>query len=52
MEIIEKKIENWVNALEEAVLFIVQEITNLEIKLPLRCHTEFKIDVHYPSTSE
>ena len=41
-EIIDKKIENKVNALEEAVLFMGQEITNLKIKLSLRCHAEFK----------
>ena len=41
-EIIDKKIENKVNALEEAVLLIGQEITNLKIKLSLRCHAEFK----------
>ena len=40
-EIIDKKIENKVNALEEAVLLMGQEITNLKIKLSLRCH-EFK----------
>ena len=51
-EIIDKKIENKVNALEEAVLLMGQEITNLKIKLSLRCHTEFKMDVRYPSTSE
>ena len=51
-EIIDKKIENKVNALEEAVLLMGQEITNLKIKLSLRCHTEFKMDVCYPSTSE
>ena len=36
------KIENKVNALEEAVLLIGQEIRNLKIKLSLRCHAEFK----------
>ena len=41
-EIIDKKIENKVNALEEAVLLMGQEITNLKIKLCLRCHAEFK----------
>ena len=41
-EIIDKKIENKVNALEEAVLLMGQEITNLTIKLSLRCHAEFK----------
>ena len=41
-EIIHRKIENKVNALEEAVLFIWQEITNLKIKLSFRCHAEFK----------
>ena len=41
-EIIDKKIENKVNALEEAVLLMGQEITNLKIKLSLRCHAEFK----------
>ena len=41
-EIIDKKIENEVNALEEAVLLMGQEITNLKIKLSLRCHAEFK----------
>ena len=41
-EIIDKKIENKVNALEEAVLLIGQEIINLKIKLSLRCHAEFK----------
>jgi len=51
-EIIDKKIENKVNALEEAVLLMGQEITNLKIKLSLRCHAEFKMDVRYPSTSE
>ena len=51
-EIIDKKIENKVNSLEEAVLLMGQEITNLKIKLSLRCHAEFKMDVPYPSTSE
>ena len=41
-ESIDKKIENKVNALEEAVLLMGQEITNLKIKLSLRCHAEFK----------
>ena len=41
-EIIGRKIENKVNALEEAVLLMGQEITNLKIKLSLRCHAEFK----------
>ena len=41
-EIIDKKIENKVNALEETVLLMGQEITNLKIKLCLRCHAEFK----------
>ena len=41
-EIIDKKIENKVNSLEEAVLLMGQEITNLKIKLSLRCHAEFK----------
>ena len=41
-EIIDKKIENKVNALEEAVLLMGQEITNLKIKLSLRCRAEFK----------
>ena len=41
-EIIDKKIEYKVNALEAAVLFMGQEITNLKIKLSLRCHAEFK----------
>ena len=40
-EIIDKKIEYKVNALEAAVLFMGQEITNLKIKLSLRCHAEF-----------
>jgi len=41
-EIIDRKIENKVNALEEVVLLIGQESTNLKIKLSLRCHAEFK----------
>ena len=41
-ETIDKKIKNKVNALEEAVLLVGQEITNLKIKLSLRCHAEFK----------
>ena len=41
-ETIDKKIKNKVNALEEAVLLMGQEITNLKIKLSLRCHAEFK----------
>ena len=41
-EIIGRKIENKVNALEEAVMLMGQEITNLRIKLSLRCHAEFK----------
>ena len=41
-EIIDRKIENKVNALEEAVLLMGQEITNLKIELSLRCHAEFK----------
>ena len=41
-EIIDKKIENKVIVLEEAVLLIGQEIINLKIKLSLRCHAEFK----------
>ena len=51
-EIIDKKLENRVNALEVAVLLMGQEITNLKIILSLRCHAEFKMDVPYPSTSE
>ena len=42
-EIIDRKIENKVNTLEEAVMLIGQEITNLKIKLSLRCHAEFKL---------
>ena len=41
-EVIDRKMENKVNALEEAVLLMGQEITNLTIKLSLRCHAEFK----------
>ena len=41
-EIIDRKIEKKVNALEERVLLIGLEITNLKIKLSLRCHAEFK----------
>ena len=41
-EITDRNIENKVNALEEGVLLIGQEITNLKIKLSLRCHAEFK----------
>ena len=41
-EIIDKKIENKVIVLEEAVLLMGHEITNLKIKLSLRCHAEFK----------
>ena len=41
-EIIDRKIENKVNSLEEAVLLIGQEVMNLQIKLSLRCHAEFK----------
>ena len=41
-EIIDKKIENKVIVLEEAVLLMGQETTNLKIKLSLRCHAEFK----------
>ena len=41
-EIIDRKIENKANALEEGVLLIGQEITNLKIKLSLRCRAEFK----------
>ena len=41
-EIIDRKTEHKVNALEETVLLIGQEITNLKIKLSLRCHAEFK----------
>ena len=41
-EIIDKEIKNKVNALEEAVLLMGQETTNLKIKLSLRCHAEFK----------
>ena len=41
-ELLDRKIENKVNALEEAVLLIGQEIINLKIKLSLRCHAEFK----------
>ena len=41
-EIIDRKIENRVNALEITVLLIGQEITNLKIKVSLRCHAEFK----------
>lgn len=47
-EIIDKKIENKVNALEETVLLTGQEITNLKIKLSLRCHAEFKWTYKYP----
>ena len=41
-EVIDRKMENKVNALEEAVLLIGQEIIYLKIKLSLRCHAEFK----------
>ena len=41
-KIMDRKIENKVNVLEEAVLLIGQEITNLKIKLSLRCHAEIK----------
>ena len=41
-EIMDMKIKNKVNALEEAVLLIGQEITNLKIKLSLNCDAEFK----------
>ena len=41
-EITDRNIENKVNALEEGVLLIGQEITNLKIRLSLRCHAEFK----------
>jgi len=41
-EIIDKKIKNKVNALEEAFLLMGQKITNLKIKLSLRCHADFK----------
>ena len=41
-EIIDKKIEDKVNALEESIPLMGQEITNLKIKLSLRCHAEFK----------
>ena len=41
-EITDRNIENKVNALEEGVLLIGQEITNLKIKLSIRCHAEFK----------
>ena len=41
-EITDRNIENKVNALEEGVLLIGQEITNLKIKLSLRSHAEFK----------
>ena len=39
-EIIDRKIEYKVNALEEVVLLIGQEITNTKIKLSFRCHAE------------
>ena len=41
----DREIENKVNALEEAeeaVLLTGQDITDLKIKLSLRCHAEFK----------
>ena len=41
-EITDRNIENKVNAVEEAVLLIGQEIIYLKIKLSLRCHAEFK----------
>ena len=41
-EIIDKKIEDKVNALEESIPLMGQEITNLKIKLSLRCRAEFK----------
>ena len=41
-EIMDMKIKNKVNALEEAVLLIGQEITNLKIKLSVRCHDQYK----------
>ena len=44
-EIMDREIENKVNALEEAeeaVLLTGQDITDLKIKLSLRCHAEFK----------
>ena len=41
-KIMDKKIRSKVSALEKTVLFIGQKITNLKIKLSLRCHAEFK----------
>lgn len=41
-EIIDRKLNDKVDALEEAVLAIGQELLTLKIKLALRCHSDFK----------
>nr|XP_023404925.1 endogenous retrovirus group K member 19 Env polyprotein-like isoform X2 [Loxodonta africana] len=38
-EAIDRKLQQEVNALEEAILYIGQEITNLKVRLTLRCHS-------------
>ena len=41
-EIIDEKLEAKVNALEEAILQIGQELTNLKVKLALRCYVSYR----------
>ena len=41
-EIIDRKLNDKVNALEEAVMSIGQELLTLKIQLSLRCHSDYK----------
>lgn len=41
-EIVDKKLNDKVDALEEAVMAMGQEIVSLKVKLALRCHMDFK----------
>ncbi|XP_044917569.1 endogenous retrovirus group K member 6 Env polyprotein-like isoform X1 [Felis catus] len=41
-EIIDRKLDDKVNVLEEAVMAIGQEILTLKIQLSLRCHSDYK----------
>lgn len=53
-EIIDRKLNDKVDALEEAVLAIGQELLTLKIKLALRCHSDFKgyVLLHYKSITQ
>jgi hypothetical protein len=56
LHIIDKKLEAKVNALEEVVLAIGQDIANIKTRLPTKCHASFQFicvtPLHYNTTSE